>query len=443
MKLLIIRTNEELIWHSCKSISSNLQNAYLSMNEDVEIEWFDIPFDQFIHANPEPVKHIDHLARKIREFKPDRLIFIDHLPLPSSILSRLMAFLSARELPSILIHVYGDFTYFAKEWCSFFKNAQEMKFVFVTASLAQKKLVDYFLSDSATVVTAAFPVSDKTLFSSEKRQIFRTRHHLKENDTVVLYAGRVHLQKNVDLLIKEFAKFLTNSPKKNIFLYIAGPFDDSGAPIFGINTFDGHLYLKLTQLIQTLPSAVSANIKFLGHLNHEEFHQALSGSDLFASFSLFHDEDFGMAPAEALVSGIPSVLTDWGGYSSFLPKNQEWSCTLLPVAINELGHKINTQKFHLVLQDVITNGHDEAKRSLYGEVFHTQFSPANVANQIKDILVMEGQSFGENYWRLLHFSQLVAFQESNQSLNSNFLPSKNGYYAEVYSHYISGKVSNE
>jgi len=49
------------------------------------------------------------------------------------------------------------------------------------------------------------------------------------------------------------------------------------------------------------------------------------------SLSLYHDEDFGMSPAEAALCGLPLVLTDWGGYAGF--RDYSLACDLVPVRI--------------------------------------------------------------------------------------------------------------
>jgi glycosyltransferase involved in cell wall biosynthesis len=45
-------------------------------------------------------------------------------------------------------------------------------------------------------------------------------------------------------------------------------------------------------------------------------------ADLYLSLSTYHDEDFGMSVAEALMSGLPAILSNWAGYSSFNFSNE-------------------------------------------------------------------------------------------------------------------------
>lgn len=441
MKLLIIRSNEELVWNSCRSISKNLQEAYACLG-DASIEWFDLNVAQFLNPQEDSVRSLALLAKRIKIFAPDRIIFLDHLPLPPTILLSLRSFLSLSSLPPIIVHIYGDFTYFAYEWSYFLDFASGVRFLFLAASESQCRLLRYFLSSKVDIKKCYFPVADDCTFSPELRNQFRQEVGVKDDDFVLIYAGRLNLQKNVDLLIKEFANHLRAHPDRNIYLLIAGGIDDSGANVFGIKTHEGYLYSKLSSLVDSLNANIKSRIRMLGSLSKKDLRRALSASDLFASFSLFHDEDFGMSPAEALISGLPCVLTDWGGYSSFVPPEGEWDCELLPVYISDLGHRIDVTSFHTAISIHYLHRKDEDSRTKAGEKFYKQFSPKSASVLLRELIKIKPVVYGDQYWKLAQFTKLVQMHEE-KGVNGFFLPSEDSYYSEVYSNYISGKGKSD
>lgn len=70
---------------------------------------------------------------------------------------------------------------------------------------------------------------------------------------------------------------------------------------------------KARGLFQELPTSIQKRIFFKGSVPHKDLNLFYNAADLFVSLSLHHDEDFGMSVAEAMATGLPCVLTDWGG----------------------------------------------------------------------------------------------------------------------------------
>lgn len=83
------------------------------------------------------------------------------------------------------------------------------------------------------------------------------------------------------------------------------------------------------------------HIHFLGKLNSAQLLEAYNGSDLFVSFSTYNDEDYGMSVAEALSCGLPCLLSNWGGFSSFA--NYSQSVELVPVVYGSARPQVNLE----------------------------------------------------------------------------------------------------
>ncbi len=440
MKLLVVRSSKSSTWGSCKVISPNLQKAYELLPEIYQVKWFDLPAD-FLSSELDSCSDFIHdLAKTIIADRPDQLVFIDHLPHPAEILSKLSLILEVSKLPPVSVHVYGDFTYFSKDWLEISSRFLNHPIRFITASHSQKKLVDYFCEDKSNVEQFLFPVNTEDYFFDQSaRTKLRKEMKIEDCDMVLLYSGRVSLQKNVDLLLQEYLELIKDESVK-VHLWIAGGFDDLGAPFMGLKTTEGYLYSKIQNIINRHPKHFTANIKFWGNLNKTQLRELQSAADLFTSFSLYHDEDFGMSPAEALACGLPSLLSDWGGYSSF--ESTKWRCKLAPVKITEYGLQIKTSalKDFFSLQKESYVG--EADRERWAGEFAKSFSIASSSKVLADLLTKPVSHFKGFNWTLAPFSQIYSKQHRSQSIDPNTCPSDKNFYAQVYRNYISSEAGS-
>lgn len=444
MKLLIVRSSQTSSWGSCKVISPNLQKTYELLPAEFQMNWFDIPADYIAREMDSSLDSIHQLARTIETQKPDQLIFVDHLPNPADLLTRLSLVLDQKKIPPVTVHLYGDFTYFSKDWLDLTNRISNHPIRFITASTSQKKLLEYFCEDSSDISSFCFPVNTEDYFYDDQARVqLRRENHVADNDFILLYSGRISLQKNVDLLLQEYLELL-KIQDVNVHLWIAGSFDDIGAPFMGLETHDGYLYNKLQTIINQHPRHFTKNIKILGNLDKVELRRVQSAADLFVSFSLYHDEDYGMSPAEALACGLPSLLTDWGGYSSFVPAaSTKWKCKLAPVKISEYGLEIKTsslKEFFEVHKQTYVSSSD---RERWSSEFSKDFSIKNNVERLKKMITAPVKTFSGFNWKLSPFANIYSKQHRSKVIDPNTCPSSKNFYAEVYRNYISLEQNNE
>lgn len=107
----------------------------------------------------------------------------------------------------------------------------------------------------------------------------------------ILYLGRVHPKKGCDILLQAFAKVASTAPK--LHLVIAGP-DVAG------------WQSELERLTHALN--ISQRITWTGALSGSEKWGAFRAADAFILPS--HQENFGVAVAEALACNLPVLITD-------------------------------------------------------------------------------------------------------------------------------------
>jgi len=124
-----------------------------------------------------------------------------------------------------------------------------------------------------------------------ERQEFFGRYPELHGKKLALFMGRIHPKKGCDLLIKAFAKVLAQHPEWH--LVIAGP-DQLG------------WQKRLGRLAESL--GISSGITWTGLLEGAVKWGALRACEVFVLPS--HQENFGVAVAEALAVGVPALISN-------------------------------------------------------------------------------------------------------------------------------------
>lgn len=123
---------------------------------------------------------------------------------------------------------------------------------------------------------------------------FRDKFQIPKDKKIILFMSRINLKKGLDLLLPAFQEVA--SQRSNCILILAGP--DDG-------------YLSETQRF-IREKFLEKSIKLVGMLTGNDKLAALSDADIFVLPS--HSEGFSIATLEALISGVPSLLSDRVGF---------------------------------------------------------------------------------------------------------------------------------
>ena len=181
--------------------------------------------------------------------------------------------------------------------------------IFVANSEADREIAaNFFPNAQIRVVPFAF---DETAFfpmGEDETRAVREEFGLGPDDKVLVYSGRMTLEKNLHTLLKVFAVVQREVP--NSHLVIAGdalnvPFDE-----FGLQPVN--LSRTLTRLVTKL-EIPEGRVHFLGRVGAERLRQLYNVADVMVNLTLHHDENFGLAQVEAMACGAPVVGTNWGG----------------------------------------------------------------------------------------------------------------------------------
>lgn len=133
----------------------------------------------------------------------------------------------------------------------------------------------------------ALPHQDKDV----KKEIFLSRFPRLRDKRLILFLSRIHPKKGCDLLIESFSKISRKNP--SLHLIIAGP-DQIG------------WQSKLQSLSEKL--GINDKITWTGMLSGDLKWGAFYASEVFILLS--HQENFGVAIAEALACSVPVLITN-------------------------------------------------------------------------------------------------------------------------------------
>jgi glycosyltransferase involved in cell wall biosynthesis len=302
-KIALILNYSDSDWVSCNSIVTNIVSCYTRAYQNVDI------FNYTDHS-------VSNSGKDITDGTYTHIVIADHRVIPSEVLLNLLNKIT-QQLPLIVVHVYGDFVLNLVKWKGIERILLNFKVKFVTASSAQCHVIEKLLTSNRNIAAPIpFPVNTSTFnFNLSMRQSTRLKFNIRESDFVLCYSGRLSLQKNVLHLISYFKTI--NQLMPDTKLIIAGEFDDLGIPYLGLARLPLSMETEFYQAIDSLPHELQKNIIYFGNLSQIELANFYRAADLYISLSCHNDEDFGMAPAEALVTGLPLFLTEWGGFKDF------------------------------------------------------------------------------------------------------------------------------
>lgn len=129
---------------------------------------------------------------------------------------------------------------------------------------------------------------------------FRSKFNIGENDKLILFVGRIHEIKGLDLLIDAFNDLIVQSNEKNSLENI----DCSSIKLAIVGPDDGYL-VKLEEKVKEY--SLEENVIITGPLYKEEKQEALVDCDLFVIPSKY--ESFTTSGLEAMACSKPLVLT--------------------------------------------------------------------------------------------------------------------------------------
>ncbi|PIP90370.1 MAG: hypothetical protein COW01_02895 [Bdellovibrionales bacterium CG12_big_fil_rev_8_21_14_0_65_38_15] len=278
-------------WQSCNIIQRNLVASYK------------LAFPNALYIYPEQFKEQKNIKR---------VFWVPHFPHPLQSGEFREFYLSHKDI-EYFWHVYGDFTYLIEFWQELALISSQSKNLFICASSRHEKLLKDYLGSSAPTKVIPFPVDlDELNQPSQTRIEIRKSLKLEDENHLIIYHGRISLQKNVIQVIKNFNKL-----PKHTHLLILGWFDEIALPVQNISMPMGWFRAKFEQFFSLLPPSLKKRVHIIPSPERSKVMAYLKASDSAIVAGTYHDEDYGMSVAEAISCGLKVFASNWGGFADF------------------------------------------------------------------------------------------------------------------------------
>jgi glycosyltransferase involved in cell wall biosynthesis len=156
----------------------------------------------------------------------------------------------------------------------------------------------------------------KVIYNAIDPSKFKVKQRYKKSgERIVLYFGRLTVQKGPDFFIKAAKKVL--EVNKNVRFVIAG---------------SGEMLIQLIEL--TVNLGIQDKVMFTGHVKEEQLPNLYAIADVFVLPSV--SEPFGIAPLEAMACGVPVIVSKTSGVSELIR-----NCLLVDFwNVDEMANKI-------------------------------------------------------------------------------------------------------
>jgi glycosyltransferase involved in cell wall biosynthesis len=318
---------------------------------------------------------------------------------------------------------YGDFILpNPTEWLHLNPYLMNHYVGFIHASDRHRDFVDQFLIQKDISQVCPFPVNDEEFgFKRTSRHKLRTLLKI-EKEFVWLYSGRLSQQKNIIQLIQSFARYKSETGCDDK-LFLAGSFDKMGIPYLGFQYQEHEYYYHFQTALSQLDPKIQQDIHLLGQRSAHDLEAIYCMADAFVSLSTHNDEDYGMAVAEAMCSGLPCILSNWAGYSSFAHYSDKVS--LIKIRLNKKRLEYDEKK---LIHEMIKLRSMEVDREVEATKCREKIGVKAVSRLLNTIFEKKLKKF-DGFGKGMHELSLV------WSNNSQFGDSDEGYnnfYKKIY-----------
>jgi len=274
------------------------------------------------------------------------------------------------------------------KWAPFLKTTD----VLVGNCTGDVEITRKFLAN-AQIKKLPFAFDDVTFrpVDEQRRQEVRAEMRFKETDKLLLYSGRLSLEKNVHLLLRIFSVLQDLVP--DVHLVIVG--EPHAVQFQAMGVYPLSAAATLMKLMDTL-RIKKEQVHFIGSKTASQLRDLYAMADLLVNLTLNHDENFGLAQVEALACGTPVIGTSWGGLKDTI-KHGETGYQISTV-VTDSGVKVNWWE---TINYIVSLLEDEATLARFrenGRAYALEmFSRAQYAERLEAIVAdCERLSHGED-----------------------------------------------
>jgi glycosyltransferase involved in cell wall biosynthesis len=204
---------------------------------------------------------------------------------------------------------------------------------------------------NATVRSIPLPYEASSFYPEDEAVGQRTRAALGIDpaEQMLLYSGRITLEKNVQTLLKTFKVVLNARPATRLVI--------AGEPMQAAFGEFGAMPLGIGRSLQRLAAHLGfdANqVLFIGRRSAEQLRALYSTADVLVNLTLHHDENFGLAQIEAMACGLPTVGAEWGGLKDTIVEGVTGA--QVPAVVTPIGVKVDWWQAANRIVDLLDSG---------------------------------------------------------------------------------------
>lgn len=203
---------------------------------------------------------------------------------------------------------------------------------------------------NAQIRKLPFAFDESTYFpvDEQQRRAIRAEMRFRPSDKILLYAGRITLEKNLHTLLRIFSVLQDLVP--DLHLVVAG--EPHSIPFQAMGVYPVSSTATLMKVMNELRIR-KGHVHFIGSKNPGQLRDLYAMADLLVNLTLHHDENFGLSQIEAIACGTPVIGTSWGGLKDTI-KHGETGYQISTV-VTDSGVKINwweaVNRFVALLED--------------------------------------------------------------------------------------------
>lgn len=177
---------------------------------------------------------------------------------------------------------------------------------------ADQQICDLFLDrPTGEPVVAVLPYGfDQKVFfplNVDERKRLRTVWGFSSDDFVLLYVGRITIEKNIHSLLTVLSEL--RHAGLNPTLLVVGQFEDR--PVRHFSLYPRNFESQVRQRVEELD--LLARVRFIPWTDRRQLNDLYNLADVFVNLSLLTGENFGLPVVESMSAGTPVVVTSWGG----------------------------------------------------------------------------------------------------------------------------------
>ncbi len=326
-RIILLKTDQNLVWTSMQEILPCIYEAWMSASQQMDIELITINVDE---ERPQAF---------VKEFLSCDLIVV------TAFNGKVAQFLSI-----VRKHLRVDCPWY------FYMHSLATVGLWPLHLLGLGNLIktnDTFVGTcegDGLCLKESYPMADyqEAIFFTDKSPSELPQLKKKAIKDIV-YVGRISRQKNLHSLLMAFKLLKMEVPDISLHLY--GKEDNLGCPNMGLKK-PGYL----SELKELLKDQKISDVTFHGFVNRGEIEKEWVDKDFaFCSPSLHSDENFGMAALGALEQGGCLILSEWGGHKNYISKYPE-RVKGVPVKQSPFGPFIEISSLKVAMKEALNHG---------------------------------------------------------------------------------------